>query len=71
MAIGVFELLFIVVILAVMIIPAWRIVAKTGMPGVLSLLLFLPVANVIMLLVLAFSKWPIELRLEEAQRGQH
>jgi hypothetical protein len=71
MGIGVFELLFIVVILAVMVIPLWRIVAKTGMPGVLSLLLFVPLANVIMLLVLAFSKWPIERRLEEAQRGQH
>jgi hypothetical protein len=35
------------------------------------LLLLVPIANVIMLLVLAFSKWPIERRLEEAQHGQH
>jgi hypothetical protein len=71
MVIGVFELLFIVVILAVMVIPLWCIVAKTGMPGVLSLLFLVPGVNVILLLVLAFSKWPIERRLEEATRGQH
>jgi hypothetical protein len=39
---------------------AWRITAKTGYPGVLGLLYFVPLANLALLLVLAFSEWPIE-----------
>ena len=42
----------------------WRIVSKTGYSGVLSLLMLVPLANLILLLVLAFSKWPIEEKLD-------
>jgi len=38
----------------------WRVFAKAGFSGALGLLMLVPGANGIMLLVLAFSRWPIE-----------
>jgi hypothetical protein len=43
----------------------WRIFAKAGYSGALGLLMFVPLANLIVLLVLAFGTWPIE---EEVRR---
>ncbi len=45
------------IVLAVVI--WWRIFSKAGFNGALSLLLFIPVANLIMLCILAFGEWPI------------
>ncbi|HTT10732.1 MAG TPA: hypothetical protein VMG60_07575 [Burkholderiaceae bacterium] len=42
----------------VIIIPAWKIVSKAGYAGAWSLFAFVPVINVIMLWVFAFSNWP-------------
>jgi len=53
------------VFLVLAVIVWWRICAKAGYSGALGLLMFVPVANVILLLVLAFGTWPIE---EEVRR---
>ncbi len=45
------------------IVVAWRIFAKTGYSGALSLLLLVPIANLIVILVLAFSEWPVQREL--------
>ncbi len=37
----------------------WRIFSKAGFPGAIGLLMFIPVANLIMPIFLAFSDWPI------------
>lgn len=42
------------------VIPAWRIVAKAGYHGAWSLLIFVPLVNIIMLYVFAFNQWPTE-----------
>lgn len=42
----------------VYVIPAWKIVSKAGYPGVFCLLAFVPLVNIIMLWVFAFSTWP-------------
>ena len=48
---------------AVMIVlPFWRIFAKAGFSGWLSLLMIVPMVNLIALYVLAFSDWPIARR---------
>ncbi|MBN1620459.1 hypothetical protein JW890_07025 [candidate division WOR-3 bacterium] len=51
------------------IIVLWRIFAKTGYSGALSLFVLLPgLGHLVLLifsLVLAFSKWPIEKELED------
>ncbi len=58
-------LLILIGVAVLIVLPFWRIVSKTGMPAALSLLFFIPIVNVIMLFVLAFSKWPIEKELEK------
>ena len=46
--------------LAVFIVPAWRIVSKAGFPGAMSLLMLIPLVNIIFIWVFAFVKWPVE-----------
>lgn len=45
-------------ILSIHLVPVWRIVSKAGYSGAFSLLSCVPVLNVIMLWVFAFSTWP-------------
>lgn len=52
------------------IVVWWRIVAKTGYSGALGLLLFVPIANIVLVLVLAFSTWPIEEEVKRLRGGQ-
>jgi hypothetical protein len=52
------------------IIVWWRILAKTGYSGALGLLMFVPFANFILLLVLAFGTWPIETEVRRLRGGQ-
>jgi hypothetical protein len=49
--------MILVVVLAV-ILPFWFIFSKAGYPKWLSLLMVVPLVNVILLYFLAFSKWP-------------
>jgi uncharacterized membrane protein YhaH (DUF805 family) len=51
------------------IIVAWRITAKAGYPGALSLLLLVPFVNFIVILIFAFAEWPIEARLRALSGG--
>ena len=41
------------------IVIYWRIFAKAGYSGALGLLMFIPIANIIVICVLAFGEWPI------------
>jgi len=45
----------------------WRIAAKAGYAGALSLLMLIPVFNFIVLLIFAFGKWPLEEQLVAAR----
>lgn len=40
--------------------PAWRIVAKAGYHGALSLLILIPVVGMLAFWVFAFRRWPVE-----------
>lgn len=44
---------------AILIIPYWFIWKKAGFSPWLSLLMFIPLVNLIMLYVLAFSQWKV------------
>ncbi len=60
-------IIFAIIILAflVLAIVVWcKIFSKTGYSWALGLLMFVPIANLIMFLVLAFSTWPIERELK-------
>ena len=50
--------------IALTFVVNWRIVSKAGYSGALSLLLLIPLVGWLMMIVFAFSKWPIEQRLE-------
>lgn len=39
--------------------PVWRIFSKTGKSGYFALFLLIPIGFIIILYVLAFSKWPL------------
>jgi hypothetical protein len=60
--IGALELvliLFVVLIFAtIVLIPYWRIFRKAGFQPSLSLLMIVPLVNVVMLYYLAFAEWP-------------
>jgi hypothetical protein len=53
----------IVVALALIIIPYWLIFSKAGWAGAISLVMWIPVVNIIILWVFAFSGWPIRKRV--------
>jgi hypothetical protein len=53
-----FGLFHLLVVAALIVIPFWQLFSKAGYSGWLSLLMLLPLINVIALYVLAFSDWP-------------
>lgn len=42
----------------VIVLPFWKIFSKAGFSGWLSLLLLLPLVNLVVLYVVAFVRWP-------------
>jgi len=46
------------IMVAVIIVPFWFIFSKAGYSKWLSLLMIIPMVNVILLYFLAFSEWP-------------
>jgi len=53
-------LLAIFVALPVFIIPYWKIFSNAGFAGALSLLMIIPLINLIVLYVIAFSDWKMK-----------
>ena len=71
---GITELFIILVVLlplaAAWILPSfWRIFAKAGFPGELSLLMILPGPNLLVLLYIAFAEWPVHRELQRWMQG--
>lgn len=60
-----FIALFSLAIFIFVIVVYWRIVSKAGYSGAMSLLLFIPIANIIMIIIFAFSEWPIQKELNQ------
>ena len=60
---GPWELLLYLIITLIIVIPYWRIFSKAGFSGWLSLTMFIPIINLIMLYYLAFVEWPIKRQL--------
>jgi hypothetical protein len=50
-------LLAVFVFLPVLLIPYWRIFSRAGFSGWLSLLILVPLANLIVLYYIAFADW--------------
>ncbi len=60
--IGVPGLIGVIVFLVVAIVPYWKIWSRSGHSGWWSLLMLVPVVNIVMLWVVAFKRWPAEER---------
>ena len=65
MRLGGTEGLFLLALAAVFVAVWWQIFKKTGNSPWLSLLMVLPLVNLLLILYLAFSDWPVlrELRM--------
>lgn len=61
--------LFMLAMLVLTVVVAWRIVGKMGYPGPLGLLALVPLLNIVLALYLAFSEWPIERELRASRSG--
>lgn len=55
---GVLEIVILLISAALFVWPAWRICRRAGFPGSLGLLAMVPVANLVLLYILAFAPWP-------------
>lgn len=65
--IGALEWLGIALASTFVVLPSWRIFRKAGWPPVMSLFMIVPFVNVILVVILAFSEWPIERELKRLQ----
>jgi hypothetical protein len=69
-AIAAFGFIWLLVCLGLLILGIvvnWQIAEKAGFSGAMSLLMLIPLVNFIVLLVFAFTEWPIQRQLREAQ----
>jgi hypothetical protein len=64
---GVVGILVGIGLLILSLIINWTIAAKAGYSGALSLLMLIPLVNVIIILMFAFSEWPVQKELREAR----
>lgn len=53
-------LIFVVLPAVLMLWGAWHGLRRAGYSGIWVLVLLIPVVNIIMMYVFAFSRWPIE-----------
>jgi len=59
----IFMIPLVLIIVAVKILIFCKIFSKAGYSWALGLLMLVPIANIIMLFILAFAEWPIEREL--------
>ncbi len=57
--ITIFLPLFVLTVLVVSAIPYWLIAQKAGYPGPVSLLMFVPIANIVVIWMFALADWPV------------
>jgi uncharacterized membrane protein YhaH (DUF805 family) len=51
-------LVMLVLVLTIVVFPAWRIISRTGHSGWWCLLMFIPLVNIVGLWLFAFVAWP-------------
>jgi hypothetical protein len=67
--IGMCFVLFIYLMIAVLFVVVYcKIYSKAGYPWAMGLLMLIPIVNIVMMLILAFSEWPIQRQLRQLQQ---
>src|SRR5690242_15721975 len=77
-ALTTFSVIFGIIGLAMIVFSVliyWKIFSKAGYSGAMSLLMLVPIANIVVLCMLAFGNWPVlqeleQLRMQAMGRGQ-
>ena len=68
------SVIFSLVAIIFAVVIYWRIFSKAGYSGAMGLLMFVPIANIVVLCILAFGEWPIYKELkylrQQAAQGQ-
>ena len=68
------SVIFSLVAIIFAVVMYWRIFSKAGYSGAMGLLMFVPIANIVVLCILAFGQWPIYKELtylrQQAMQGQ-
>jgi len=59
-SLGLWHFLIVCTFSVLFVVPVWRIVSKAGYSGALSLLGLIPLVNIVLLWVFAFSEWPTQ-----------
>lgn len=70
---GAFVLVCFLLALAVLLFSIycmWRVAEKCGYPGVYSLLMLIPLVNIVVQLIWVFSEWPVETELKHLRASQ-
>lgn len=62
---GVPEMLIISFFGIIFILPSWKILTKAGFSGWLSFIIIIPIINFLFLIYFAFTKWPIQDKLDK------
>ncbi len=57
-SLSIWHWLLVIIVVASTIIPYWKIFPRAGLPGALSILMLIPLLNLVLLWVLAFKQWP-------------
>ena len=65
-----FGILMALGVLIVKALICCKIFAKAGYCWALGLLMFVPIANIIMIFMLAFGEWPIQRKLRQLEQWQ-
>ena len=60
-------LIWMALMAVIMVVPFWKLSSRLGYPGILGILVLVPIANLIFFYFLAFSSWPIEKRVGRSQ----
>ena len=58
-AIGIGELLVVLLVMGLIVLPYWKIFSKAGFSGWLCLTQVLPIINLVTLYYIAFTKWSV------------
>jgi len=58
-----------IALIVLSLVVNWKIAEKAGFPGAYSLLMLIPVANLIVVILFAFTEWPVTAQLRAARGG--
>ena len=65
-----FYAMILLVVFTVAVIVWWKICKKAGYSGWLGLLMIIPIANLVLPLVIAFSEWPVLREIKALKQAQ-